>query len=118
MTRPRMVAILVLAAVPIAHAAAPPTWYVTTAPTPDPNAQTRVTLDAEERTVDAGSEWSCTISPPATLNARTTTCRKAREAVEFSVQCSAHRNEDHIQIRFRDAAGSQTFIEVGCQTGE
>jgi hypothetical protein len=52
---------------------------------------------------------------PTAFGGRTTTCRKASESFEFSVQCTTAREEDHLQIRFSGAAGLRTFIEVGCR---
>jgi hypothetical protein len=47
---------------------------------------------------------------------RTTTCRKANDVFEFSVQCDRGRQKDHVQIRFVDGDGTIVdFIEVGCR---
>lgn len=118
MGRNSMLALFTVMTLPLYAGAAPTTsWYVTTATTPDPTADVRIALGPEERTLNAGSGWSCTISAPLAFGGRTTTCRKGSDTLEFSVECSGTRHEDHVQIRFRDGSGSKTFIEVGCRAG-
>jgi hypothetical protein len=63
--------------------------------------------------------WVCDIpvlKRTRTFEARTTVCRKDTEAFEFTVQCDRNRPNDHVQIRFRNPAGTiADYIEVGCR---
>jgi hypothetical protein len=110
MTRAQ-IAILATLAFPAVASGDEPRWYVATA-------MDDVILGAEGRTFDIGSGWSCAVSPPSTFNARTTICRKGSEAFEFSVQCFAPANADHVQIRFPGSNDARNYIEVGCRSSD
>jgi hypothetical protein len=75
-------------------------------------------FDGMSYELDGG--WSCLIGHTSkrmpTYEMRTTTCRKASDIFEFSVQCDRGRQRDHVQIRFVDSDGTIVdFIEVGCR---
>jgi hypothetical protein len=80
-----------------------------------------VELGSEARSIRLNPGWVCAI--PAlkrarTFEARTTVCRKGADAFEFTVQCDRSRPKDHVQIRFRNPAGTiADYIEVGCRPG-
>ncbi len=75
-------------------------------------------LDVDDSTQKAElkSGWSCVIGETSINKARQTSCRKANEAIEFSVQCDVNRPKDHAQVRFGDVSGKYIdFIEVSCE---
>lgn len=67
------------------------------------------------------SGWSCLVGHAkrmAAYEVRTTSCRKGKDVLEFSVQCDRARPQDHVQVRFPNAAGVVVdYIEVGCRPG-
>jgi hypothetical protein len=74
-------------------------------------------FDGMSYELDGG--WKCLIGHASrrmpTYEMRTTSCRKASDVFEFSVQCDRGRPKDHVQIRFVDNDGTIVdFIEVGC----
>ena len=62
--------------------------------------------------------WSCLISPVLDWSeARTASCQKGADVIEFSVSCSgANRPNDHTQLRFRDARRRPIdYIQLACE---
>lgn len=79
-----------------------------------------LTLGDNPQMVSLKGGWSCTVGETSKMwplyEARQTTCQKASDSFEFTVQCERSRPRDHTQIRFRNADRNIVdIIEVGCE---
>lgn len=77
-------------------------------------------LDDSAHTFVLRNGWTCTLGATKQVTpadeARITTCRKAEEVFEFSVQCNGYNRDDHTQIRFHGRRERfSDFIDVHCK---
>lgn len=86
-------------------------WYATTRQLDSLGASRTLGPDAVQLHLASG--WNCLIRPGIATDSRRTTCTRASDTLAFSVQCDVARDNNHVQLLVRAAAGWD-FVEVGC----